>query len=239
MSSQLYPEVFQVLNLDVSRSTITKDDFLHQTAANAQSYIVSDDDEELLLLIRFSQIVDLKFIKLHALAEHKSNTNEEPMDEPMSAPRTIDCFALESLNVNFNDFDEKKCDKSIVCSSSKLAKGQKIKLQQIPKFRKTRNLALYIKSNQDDVDKTFLNTLTFHGSPPKQKRLNVDSSSMLEDMVINLDGDKSRGKVYESTHATGTRKDVKTNGIRSSCNVDKSAEPNIDKKKEYYGIEYG
>eukprot|EP01084_Bolivina_argentea_P008667 16219_1 len=72
--------------------------------------------------------------------------------------------------MNFDNLSSMKPDKSIRCSKKKLKKGQIINLQKKSttalKFKKTKYFALYIQSNQNNTESTYINSMQFTGHPP-------------------------------------------------------------------------
>eukprot|EP01084_Bolivina_argentea_P160389 279301_1 len=120
---------------------------------------MSDADEELLILIEFKHLVSLKLIKIYAL-------NNDHNDA--SAPKQINIYKLNNLNINFDDMQVLFPDTSIKCATKKLKKGQSIKLQKqsknILKFKQTKYLAIYIASNQLNTVNTYINSIEFKGT---------------------------------------------------------------------------
>eukprot|EP01084_Bolivina_argentea_P268723 456530_1 len=156
-------QTIQILNRDDEESTMTVDQFLAQNSPHHSSYILSDVDEELLLLIEFKHEVDLRSVKLYA----ESNCSS---DKDISAPKQIHIHVMEDMNKGFQEMKSiNTYDKSVTCSSDKLKKGQKINLQKnnpksVLKFKKTRYLAIYVQSNQANVEKTCINGLKLKGN---------------------------------------------------------------------------
>eukprot|EP01084_Bolivina_argentea_P167077 290034_1 len=146
----------QILNADKEESTLSEIEFLLNTKIKTSSYIVSDVDEELLILLKFKDIVDLQTIKIHAVSQ--DNDNNE-----ISSPKEIDVYALEKLDIDFSDVTSMKPHKSIKCIPAKLNKGQKMIVAKTRKFKKVQSVAIYIKSNQNDTENTFVNSITLKG----------------------------------------------------------------------------
>eukprot|EP01084_Bolivina_argentea_P050109 92127_1 len=140
-----------VLNVDKEESTLSADK-IATSNVNDQSFIVSDADEELLILVEFNEIICLKSIKIYALPH--DNTDSSP-------PKKVNVYKLDNLNKDFSDFNNKAPNISIQCINKRLTKGQKINLNNIFKFKKTKYMAIYIKSNQNDTETTFLSGITF------------------------------------------------------------------------------
>ena len=104
-----------ILNIDKEESTIFGMELIINTNINNESFIVSDADEELLILISFKEIIDLKSVKIDVLTPN-NNDNE------MSAPKEIDIYKINNLNINFDDLTWMKSDKSINCILKKIRK---------------------------------------------------------------------------------------------------------------------
>eukprot|EP01084_Bolivina_argentea_P277358 473481_1 len=149
----------QVLNVDKTESTISSQHMHLQEIFDSGSFIVSDADEELLILIEFQQFVQLNFVKLYAIGM------DEDKSEFMSAPKNVHVYKTKNSNKTFDDIKSmKKPDKSIRCTMKKLKKGQKIKFQNNTiKFNKVQHIALYIESNQRDTETTYFNGIEFYG----------------------------------------------------------------------------
>eukprot|EP01084_Bolivina_argentea_P309696 535745_1 len=157
-------KVFNVLNVDKDASTITTEQIPQQGIINPNNYIISDADEELLILIEFKNIVHLQKIKLYC-----SVLDEVEDDVDISAPKRIHVYKLNNLNVNFDDIKSLTPNKSISCSCKKLYKGQNIKLSNIIKFKKTKYVAIYTETNQNDTENTYINAISFHGRADEHK----------------------------------------------------------------------
>ena len=86
-------------------------------------------------------------------------------------------------------------DISIKCSNKKLSKGQNIKFQKESKwalqFKFILYFAIYIKSSQNNTDKTMIISIIFNGEnetriDTKQKILLVDNDSNPKKRMNNL-----------------------------------------------------
>lgn len=158
----------QVLNIDDEESTITSDEvLLHDSDPNPAHFIISDADEELLIMIRFKDSIDIQSIKLYALP-----LNDDMKIEDASPPKQVYIFKLSNLDQDFEDIKRLKPHKSIICSSTKLSNGQHVNLRKkISKplaFKKVKYLAIFIESNQHDTEYTYLHGIS----------LNVKSASL-------------------------------------------------------------
>eukprot|EP01084_Bolivina_argentea_P299260 515819_1 len=164
MDLRNFIESVDILNIDKEESTVSKADVVFNTEAKSSHYIMSDADEELLILVQFKQYVNLQSIQIYGL---KISDNDD--DDDMSPPKQIHIYKTKNLNINFDDLRTLSVDKSINCSIKKLAKGQKIKLQKQAKtalkFKSTKYLAIYVESNQATTQTTSINLIKFKGQP--------------------------------------------------------------------------
>eukprot|EP01084_Bolivina_argentea_P092128 165783_1 len=163
-------DTFRILNMSDEESTIIEERFPFQNSFKKDCYIVSDVDEELLLLIEFHNVVDLHSIKIHALPQSENNNDDHDDDEnkeDMSPGKAMQIFRIEDLSKDFNDLHEMKATHSLDLKSKKLAKGQSINLQKKSKiaikFKKIRYLAVLIKSNQNNTEKSYINGIILSG----------------------------------------------------------------------------
>ena len=163
-------ENIQILNIDKELSTISATEVVSfsnkdESISNKQ-YIVSDADEELLILIQFKTFINLKGLKIYS-----TNNIDIDQDEDVSAPKQVHIYKLKNLNVNFDDLNKLKPDKSISCSQKKIVKGQNINLQKnTTKFQKTKYLAIYIESNQNETEKTVIQAIQLKVSQDKTNK---------------------------------------------------------------------
>ena len=104
-------EIIKVLNVDDELSTIYGTQVIrNDNNISNKKYILSDADEEMLILIKFKQIVSIKTIKIHAFNDIDTNQDTSP-------PKQIYIYKLKNLNINFDDIDKLNPDKSIKCNS--------------------------------------------------------------------------------------------------------------------------
>mmetsp|Transcript_34297 Transcript_34297/g.30111 ORF Transcript_34297/g.30111 Transcript_34297/m.30111 type:complete len:227 (-) Transcript_34297:220-900(-) len=169
-------KTIKVLNRSDEDSNISDKMFGTNTNINSSQYIMSDADEELLILIEFREDIDLETISFHACKEEKDNGDDdededEDDDEPSySAPKQIFIYAVDSLNKDFDDALAAKPDIKLICDGKKLKSGggQKVKLKkkakQSIKFGKVDKIMIYITSNQDDTDQTYISGIKFEGN---------------------------------------------------------------------------
>eukprot|EP01083_Nonionella_stella_P296276 1006550_1 len=164
MDMRQFIESFQVLNVDKNESTVSVDQFIFAEEIKSGSYIVSDADEELLILFKFKKNVNLNSMKVYSLPKDDEDGN----DTCASPPKSIHIYKINDLNIDFDDAQSLQSDMSITCKSKKLQKGQKINFKKYPKiaikFNSIKYLGIYINSNQNDTEQTYLNAITLKGS---------------------------------------------------------------------------
>eukprot|EP00483_Globobulimina_turgida_P001656 UN01658 len=153
-------KTFKILNLSHEESTISDKQFPEITNMNEGKFIVSDADEELLFLIEFKQEIQLDSITFYALQSAK--------EDEYSPPRTIQLFKVDSLNIDFDDAKDTQNDAEFVCKKGKLKNGHKFSLKKkakaTVKFSKVTKLLIYISSNIDQKEQTYLNGIQFRGT---------------------------------------------------------------------------
>jgi len=179
-------QTIRVLNRSDEDSTISDTAFGANTNPNAAQFIKSDSDEELLILVEFKEDIDLETISFHACLPAESKTNggdaedEEDEDEDedsddddhsgFSAPKKIFLYKVESLNKDFEDALGMKADVKVTCDATKLGKhsGHVLNLKKkgktAIKFRKCSKIMIFIASNQDDKDQTYISGIKFTGN---------------------------------------------------------------------------
>eukprot|EP01084_Bolivina_argentea_P191491 328929_1 len=171
-------DTIRILNADINASTISPERSVSAETFTNKSYILSDADEELIILVAFTNIVDLQTIKLHSFTnihsqEHKIDT---------SPPKKLRVIKLDNINKTFDEVKTLKPQLKIECSPKKLAKGQTIRLSSTAttavQFKKIRYLAIYIKSNQNDTENTHLNGIKFYGKANGENIINASKMSI-------------------------------------------------------------
>eukprot|EP01083_Nonionella_stella_P133500 405894_1 len=173
-----YIDTVNILNLDEDVSTISAMDLITQDHVKKESFIVSSADHELLILISFKDVLDLKSVKIHSF-------DQKIDDEDVSCPKQVNIYKINNLSVNFDDLSSMKPDKTVTCNAKKLCKkGQVIHLQKSPKnavqFNQIKYLAIYIDSNQNDTETTVLNAISFKTivtSKPSSAAITFQSNS--------------------------------------------------------------
>eukprot|EP01084_Bolivina_argentea_P047370 87274_1 len=227
-------ETILILNLDNEISTASPAELI--SIRNSQSFILSDADEELLILVKFKNAIDLHSICLQS--------NAEDVDiEDVSEPKRIHIYKTDHLNIDFDDIQLMKADKTIHCSVKKLSKGKTIKLQKQSKnavrFKKTTYLVIYVDSNQSDTEKTLIHHIQFKGhvknaqksiqSVMKSSTMNEvpENNAFLQNIFImpEAKSDIEFKEVYANT--TDDITDYKCNLSYSQCNALKSLQTTL------------
>eukprot|EP01084_Bolivina_argentea_P118372 210045_1 len=194
---QKFIKAICILNIDKKESTLSQEQIISEETndLNNASFILSDADEELLILIEFKYMMNLKSIKMYALPHDNCLEN-------ISAPKQVHVYKLSGLNIDFDDIKHMKPDKSIKCKTNKLAKGQMIDLtKKSIKFKNSKYLAIYIESNQSDTDITYLNSicLTMNVSDNAAHELVVSNASPKNNKIIT----EVNTNYYISLHCSG------------------------------------
>eukprot|EP01084_Bolivina_argentea_P276342 471524_1 len=194
-----------LLNVNKKESTISADELAFQESVNYQSYVISDADEELLVLIKFNNLVNLRSIQLFALPPK----NDEFDANEISPPNQVHLYKISNLSINFDDVQSLTPNKSVKCSAKKLAKGQNIKLQNNSKnaihFSQIQFLAIYIQSNQNDTDATYLNGIKF--------KLKVDDKNQQSNNLVTEVTEQKRNDIKYEFDATYTQNMQKLNEL--------------------------
>eukprot|EP01084_Bolivina_argentea_P183640 316853_1 len=241
-------KVLTILNLDKAESQ-TVDEFKSQQTVSQSKYITSDADEELLILVKFEAIINLQSIKLHAL----STTHSQLVDNEInvSAPKLIYIYKTPNINIDFNDISNMKSDVTIQCRSiKKLNNGQIINLQKqsknVIKFKKVQHLAIYIKTNHNDTELTYLNHITFIGTEINKqapqpvtetnKRLNELNKAFKNDVQYELDS----SYLLQNIPQNDTKAVQQTEVNQNSCILDQCKHlkqiHNVLKTYHQYGV---
>ena len=184
MNLRKFIKTSKILNVSYDESTLYQEEFLYQNDFKKASYIVTDVDQELLFLIQFHECVDLRAIKLYALSPPDIDDDAQQDADQPSPPKKVLIFKMKNLNFNFSDANKIKPTHSISCSLKKLIKGQVINLQKKSKFIKTQYLAILIKSNQEDTEKTFLNGIILNGHCDTSRKYHDRDQDTIRENVI-------------------------------------------------------
>eukprot|EP01084_Bolivina_argentea_P201181 343924_1 len=170
-----FVKICSILNIDKNNSNIHASELCNVN--DCHSFIVSDSDEELLILIEFATMVKLETITFYASTndielDEKNDINHNDADNEvynMSAPKMISIYKTDHININFNDILDNKVNKplrNVTLLQNKLNKGQKIKLNKsskcATKLQKVKYLVIYIKTNQENTEHTYINGITFN-----------------------------------------------------------------------------
>eukprot|EP01084_Bolivina_argentea_P264145 447336_1 len=204
-------ETINALNIDHDESSALLAQLTTKKMVDSILYVVSDVDEEMIILIEFKQMVALDSIKLYSFENIDTEIDTSP-------PKQIHIYKINNVNKNFDDIKSMKPTQSIKCSSKKLSKGQSINLKKKAasaiKFKSIRYLAVYIESNQNDTENTHLNGITFKGKPNEHEqniisieKKEIESSIDLT-MVVKKGQFKNKNKniVFDETDTDNMHK---------------------------------
>ena len=166
-------ELIKILNINANESTLSPSQLI--TNSNMKKFILSDEDEEMLILIKFQQIVSLKSMTFHATCHDvNENVNGDLGDEHASQPRQVSLYKLPNLSTDFDNINSLTPDLVCICSENELSHGQTIQLQQESvsaiKFQNLHYLGIYIESNQNDTAKTIINSIILKGEVIRNKQ---------------------------------------------------------------------
>eukprot|EP01084_Bolivina_argentea_P312051 540222_1 len=96
-------------------------------------------------------------------------------DISVSAPKMLNIYKLNSVNINFHDLLLMTPDETIHCNPKKLEKGQNINLQKTPKnavkFKNIKYMAVFFNS---DAENTCINGITYNGKGEIEDSTNTD-----------------------------------------------------------------
>eukprot|EP01083_Nonionella_stella_P245181 852521_1 len=167
-----------VLNVDPRQSTLSSTQIIDNNQSDR--YIVSDCDEELLILVEFADKIHLKNVVLYAPTEQGSKENDT------SAPQLVHIYKTNHINFDFENITNLKADRTAKCLTKKLNKGQLIKLDKSAanaiKFKTVQYLIIYIQTNQLDTENTFLNGISFNQTQTSQNH----NDAMVEKVVFQM-----------------------------------------------------
>ncbi len=181
-------ETINILNIENEESTISSQQLItNELLINDEEYILSDADEELLILIQFKKEIELKSIKIYCKQNsiEKINDNNDN-DIDISPPKDIYIYKILDLNINFDDLLSIQYDKSIKCNIKKLEKGQKINVQKTSKnsikFKKIKYLAICIKTNLNNHENTIINAIKLNVNVEND---NNNNNQIISDLLNN------------------------------------------------------
>eukprot|EP01083_Nonionella_stella_P069624 185698_1 len=230
-----------ILNTNTTESTTTCDQLISNRPSD-QNYIISDVDAELLILVEFKQTVDLRTIKLFALqntdndVENKDSDSDNDSSVP-SPPKLVHIYKTEHNNLQFEDMESMTPDVSITCSVDALHKGKTINLAKIRKrktslkFKKIRFVTIFIRSNQNDTEATYINGVTFKGQPSDHEKHKIlIQEETLATTTLNQSANKSRWQTTEQTEQKQI--EIKHGHFAGHGTVEKQSENNPTKYLE-------
>eukprot|EP01084_Bolivina_argentea_P057638 105289_1 len=164
---------FLIINIDKHKSTISANELISNKQIAHNSHIISEVDEELLILIQFTKIINLQRIELFECSNHKNDALRDA-----SAPKEIRVYKIKHTNINFQDIQSINPDHSSVLKQKKSKNVilHKLNLQKNPqnavKFKTIKCLAIYIPSNQLNTEKTYLNGIKLLGTVDEKNQCN-------------------------------------------------------------------
>ena len=163
-------KTLRVLNRSNEDSTISDKEFGLNINKNDIKYIMSDADEELLILVEFKEEIDLDSITFFASSISEINPDyDDTEDIDYSPPKDISIYKIKNINKDFDDAKSRKPDFTLSADLNKISSkyGQIAKLKKKAKasvkFGKCQFLMIFISSNQDDTDQTYINAMQFRG----------------------------------------------------------------------------
>eukprot|EP01084_Bolivina_argentea_P114012 203083_1 len=203
---------FIVLNTDKALSTVSSTHLPFIECITSSKYVVSDADEELLILVEFKSEISLHSFKIYAFPQD----NNEKLEDA-SAPKDVHVYKMKNVNINFDDIKSLKADKSIVCSTKKLTKGQTISLKRNTiKFNKVQYLAIYISSNQKNAETTYINGITFNGNINEF----VDKKLLINDNKISNEPQNFQEYIFDATNKQNNIKLIHLSHKLNEVNID-------------------
>ena len=150
----------QVLNYNKHISNVCHvDDLLRELGDG--SFVVSDCDPELLILIEFDREVCVNSVRFHAA----SSTIHSNRPFLISQPRHVRIHKTNDVSVNFSDIKRMRPDVSQECDAKQLEQGQTVTCNLLS----VRNLVIFVQTNQDDTVRSFLNAVVILGSAQLQQ----------------------------------------------------------------------
>jgi len=147
------------------------------------SEVYSDCDAQLLYLIPFSEAIVLSSFSIRATEVPECKECEDDA----SPPATVKLF-INNLNMDFDDAEDSTPAFEYELKEEEL-KGKPIQVKRA-KFSNVVSIALFIESNQDESEVTFLNRITFTGRSIKGTDLsalkNFPAKALLVEIIPNL-----------------------------------------------------
>eukprot|EP01084_Bolivina_argentea_P092294 166067_1 len=196
-----------ILNIDKKLSTLSAEEFILIKNLSHQSYIVSDEDDQLLFLVKFKEAINLRSVTFYASPNPPIVSEcDENLNELLSGPKEVNLYIVKDLNLSFEDIDSLQPNYSGTCESNKLASGHKIKLSKLSakkafKFKRVKFLVVFIKSNQNNTEKTYLNGITFNKKIKfidEQNLIKTQSENSVSEQIkilLNMGFDANKARV--------------------------------------------
>eukprot|EP01084_Bolivina_argentea_P194683 334066_1 len=184
MSSRNSIRTVLIMNKDDAISTISNDKLVFKDVFDQHHYVVSDVDEELIILIEFDGVIELNSVIIHAFSIIDDEIDASP-------PKHVNIYRIENMSKTFDDIKQMKSNKRLSCSLSKLEHGQIIKLKTNPKnavaFDKIKYLAIFIESNQNESEVTNINGIQFKTTKEmKQRKAIKELTKTNKDKIASL-----------------------------------------------------
>eukprot|EP01084_Bolivina_argentea_P292599 503043_1 len=92
-----------VLNYSQDNSTIEANELFSRNYGHKIPYIVSDCDEELLILIEFEKLTSVQNIIIYAPNIDVNDIKNDDEELDLSPPKSVYLYKIKNLNVNFDD----------------------------------------------------------------------------------------------------------------------------------------
>jgi len=122
------------------------------------TYLESDCDEQLLMMLSFNQPVKLHSIKLRSTDDGKG-------------PKTIKLFINQPNELDFDQAEQREAIQKIDVEEKQLTGDNVINLRYV-KFQNVQNVSVFILDNQGGEETTVLKQLQFYGTPVEATNMN-------------------------------------------------------------------
>lgn len=113
-----------------------------------ETYLESDCDEQLIMMVSFNQAVKLHSLKIYGPAEN--------------GPKTVKMFLNQSRTLDFESAEHMEPVQELQLTKEDLTVGSVIPLRYV-KFQNVNNITLFVKDNQGGKETTRINYLCFIG----------------------------------------------------------------------------
>eukprot|EP00466_Bigelowiella_natans_P018025 jgi/Bigna1/89178/estExt_fgenesh1_pg.C_450017 len=140
-----YVDAAKVTALNYDKSTKPESIF------GGQGLIKSDTDEQLLIVVPFTEEVKIRHISFSA-------EGKEGID---SAPKIVKIFK-NAESMEFEEAEDTEPTAQLDLSADDLKNAEKLKLK-FTKFQDVNSITIFVESNQGDEDVSFLSNVTFYG----------------------------------------------------------------------------